>query len=149
MGFNEKGGVYEKIFADNVIMSADIKTKKLSYPSQVINRDRNTSFNKSLRENLVVFECVNRLLDKGYKPEDIWLEKPYRLGHLQKSGRADICVSHEGKTILIIECKTAGAEYENALKLLKTNGVNFFRIANKTKMQAGLSFTPPTLKTAK
>ena len=126
MGFNENGGVYEKIFADNVTMSADLKNKKLSYPAQVINRDSNTSFNKSLRESLVVFECVNRLLDKGYKPEDIWLEKPYKLGHTQKSGRADICVSHEGKTLLIIECKTAGAEYENALKLLKTDGGQLF-----------------------
>ena len=65
---------YEKIFADKVIMQADLKSKKLFYPAQIQNHDRNSSF-KDSNENLVVFECVNRLLDKGYKPQDIWLEK--------------------------------------------------------------------------
>ena len=111
MNFTARGNVYEKIFADNVTMCADLNARKLFYPTQLRGRDRNNFFDAEHKENLVVFECVNRLLDKGYRPEDIWLEKTWSLGHEQKSGRADICVSSDGKTLFIIECKTAGAEF--------------------------------------
>ena len=113
MNFTRHGNVYQKNFADNIIMRADIVAKKLFYPAQIKNHNRNNFFDESHRENFVVFECVNRLLDKGYKPEDIWLEKNWSLGHSQKSGRADICVSDNGKTIFIIECKTAGVKSDN------------------------------------
>ena len=65
MDFTERGNSFEKTFAEGVIMSANLKTRKLSYPPQIKNRDRNNFFDESHRENLVVFECVNRLLDKG------------------------------------------------------------------------------------
>ncbi len=58
----------------------------------------------------VVLECVNRLLEKGYKPENITLEKTYPSEH-GHSGRLDICVSHaDGSEYLLIECKTWGKE---------------------------------------
>ena len=119
-------GVYQKNFGENVLMSANLKTKKFSYPSQLKNRDRNNFFDSSHKENFVVFECVNRLLDKGYKPEDIMLEKAWHLGHSSKSGRADICVSHGDKTLFIIECKTAGAEFNRELENLKSDGGQLF-----------------------
>lgn len=126
MNFTEDGNIYKKIFADNVVMEADFNTKKLSYPAQIKGRDRNTDLNDSHRENLVVFECVNRLLDKGYKPEDIWLEKSWTLGHEQKSGRADICVSSGDKTLFIIECKTAGEEYNKERAKMQADGGQLF-----------------------
>ncbi len=126
MNFTERGNYFEKTFAEGVIMSANLKTRKLSYPAQIKNRDRNNSFDESHRENFVVFECVNRLLDKGYKPEDIWLEKNWQLGHTQKSGRADICVSLNGETIFIIECKTAGTEYNRELANMRHDGGQLF-----------------------
>ena len=127
MGFSEKkAGVYEKIFAENISMSANLKTKKFFYPAQIKNRDKNNFFDSSHRENFVVFECINRLLDKGYKPEDITLEKAWHLGHTSKSGRADICVSHGEKTLFIIECKTFGAEFEQEFKNLKFDGGQLF-----------------------
>lgn len=125
MNFVERGTFFEKIFADNVIMRADLLNKKLFYPAQIKNRERNSSF-KDSNENLVVFECVNRLLDKGYKPQDIWLEKNWSLGHSQKSGRADICVSDNDKTIFIIECKTAGAEFNRELNNMLADGGQLF-----------------------
>ena len=112
MNFTAHGNSFEKIFDRGVVMSADLAAKKLFYPAQIKNRDRNNFFDESHKENLVVFECVNRLLDKGYKPEDIWLEKNWPLGHTQKSGRADICVSSGSKTLFIVECKTAGEEFK-------------------------------------
>jgi hypothetical protein len=126
MNFTKCGDSFQKIFADNVVMEADLKTRKLFYPAQIKNHDRNNFFDGTHRENLVVFECVNRLLDKGYKPEDIWLEKSWTLGHEQKSGRADICVLSEDKTLFIIECKTAGAEYKNELANMQTDGGQLF-----------------------
>ena len=36
-------------------------------------------------ENFVVLECVHLLLQKGYKPQHIEIEKRWTLGHLQKS----------------------------------------------------------------
>lgn len=126
MGFTETGGVYEKTFAENVSMSANLKTKKFSYPAQIKNRDRNNFFDSSHKENFVVFECVNRLLDKGYKPEDIMLEKAWHLGHSAKSGRADICVSHNEQTLFIIECKTEGTEFNKEIENLNSDGGQLF-----------------------
>ena len=125
MNFIAQGNVYTKIFAENIIMKADLNSKRLFYPAQIKNHDRNSSF-KDSNENLVVFECINRLLDKGYKPQDIWLEKNWSLGHSQKSGRADICVSDNGKTIFIIECKTAGAEFNRELNNMLADGGQLF-----------------------
>ncbi len=72
-----------------------------------------TTCNFNHPENFVVLECVNRILEKGYRPEHIELERKWTLGHEQKSGKADICVlDKDGKSMLfIVECKTYGKEY--------------------------------------
>jgi type I restriction enzyme M protein len=57
-------------------------------------------------------ECVIRLLSKGYKPENIELEKTYKLGHKDK-GRLDVYIKKGKNAWALIECKTFGAEYEN------------------------------------
>jgi len=126
MGFTLRGDRYEKIFAEGVVMTADLKENKLSYPAQVKGRDRNTSCDKAHNENRVVFECVCRLLDKGYKPQDIELERAWQLGHSPKSGRADICVSQGGKVLFIVECKTAGAEFKHELEKMLADGGQLF-----------------------
>ena len=122
MNFKENSAeVYQNKFS----MSVDFKNKKLSYPENLkVNRDGIKNFSQN--ENFVVFECVHRLLQKGYKPEDIELEKLFKLGHTQKSGRADICVYKNKKVFFIIECKTYGAEFDNALKSLKKDGGQLF-----------------------
>ena len=82
-----------------------------------------TTTNFSEPENFVVLECVNRLLDKGYRPENIELERTWTLGHEQKSGRADICVSNQnGKMLFIVECKTFGVEYNKEMKNILSDG---------------------------
>ncbi|MGP1454470.1 MAG: N-6 DNA methylase [Treponema sp.] len=97
------------------------------YPSPVTINDR-TTCNFEHPENFVVFECVHRLLEKGYRPEHIELEKRWNLGHDSKGGKADICVyDADGQnTLFIIECKTAGQEYSKALKVLKEDGGQLF-----------------------
>lgn len=132
LGFEKKNNnIYSKSFPDFGLcsMSADFKNKQLSYPENLgfkIN-DR-TTCNFDHPENFVVFECVHRLLGKGYRPEHIELEKRWNLGHDAKGGKADICVyDKDGENmLLIIECKTAGAEHSKALKLLKEDGGQVF-----------------------
>ena len=87
-----------------------------------------TTANFSQPENAVVFECVCRLLEKGYKPKDIELEPEWKLGHTDKSGRADIWVRTTGKggkkdSLLIIECKTAGREFSSAWRDTLEDGI--------------------------
>ena len=73
-----------------------------------------TTSNFSQEETLVVLECVNRILEKGYEPQDLYLEKVYPSGH-GTSGRLDILVQKNGKAYLMIECKTWGKEFEKEI----------------------------------
>lgn len=128
LNFTQNNESYEKdffYFGMECKMRADFSERKLYYPSVIKGRERNDGFNAP--ENFVVFECVNRLLDKGYRPEHIELEKEWHLGHDPKSGRADICVSDEnGSMLFIIECKTWGKEFDKALNDTKNDGAQLF-----------------------
>lgn len=124
--FVKKGELYEKFFPHfDTAMSVDFSANKLYYPKAIKGGERNDNFSTS--ENFVVFECVNRLLEKGYRPEHIELEKQWNLGHDPKSGRADICMTDEnGLMLFIVECKTWGKEFEKALKDTKNDGAQLF-----------------------
>ena len=126
MGFTENGSLYEKQYpAFHCSMRVDFDACKLLYPSQIKGGDRNNGFDAP--ENFVVFECVDRLLSKGYRPEHIILEKPWHLGHAAKSGRADICVTDpSGVMLFIIECKTWGREFDKALNDTMSDGAQLF-----------------------
>lgn len=126
MGFSENDGYFEKEYlAFGCKMQVDFSAKKLMFPDVIKGRERNDGFNKN--ENFVVFECVNHLLDKGYRPEHIELEKEWHLGHEAKSGRADICVSDaDGSMLFIIECKTWGQKFDKAYKDTLSDGGQLF-----------------------
>lgn len=126
LGFADSGKQYEKKFPHFVTsMSVDFSKKKLYYPADIKGRERNDGFDAP--ENFVVFECVNRLLEKGYRPEHIELEKEWHLGHDAKSGRADICVTDsKGSMLFIVECKTWGREFDKALSNTKNDGAQLF-----------------------
>lgn len=107
------------------VLSVDFEKQKFDYDDAGIDIGGGTTVSfapdangKVQNENFVVFECVVRLLSKGYKACDIFLEKKHTLGHSQKSGRLDITVAKDGNAYLIIECKTAGTEYKKARKEL-------------------------------
>lgn len=128
MGFHgmKIGNFFKKDFgAFN--MSVDIDNKTLNYPQGVVLNDKTTS-NFSHDENFFVFECVNRLMEKGYLPETIELEPRWRLGHDSKSsGKPDILIKDKkGDNLIIIECKTAGKEYRKEKKNTETDGGQLF-----------------------
>lgn len=110
------------------IMAVDFDNKKLIYPEVkgLIVNDKTTS-NFEHPENFVVFECVCRLLEKGYRPEHIELERRWQLGRDGKSGKADILVTDErGTSLIIIECKTSGKEYNKEIKNTEEYGGQLF-----------------------
>lgn len=126
LGFSKSGEQYKKTFPHlEAFMSVDFSRRKLCYPVSIKGGERNDGFDAP--ENFVVFECVNRLLEKGYRPEHIELEKEWHLGHNAKSGRADICVTDtDGSMLFIIECKTWGKQYDKAMSDTKQDGAQLF-----------------------
>ena len=68
----------------------DLSKSTIDYgPKILIHHQGICTFQKP--EYLVQLECVIRLLTKGYKPENIELEKTYKLGHKDK-GRLDVYI---------------------------------------------------------
>jgi type I restriction enzyme M protein len=116
---NGEVNCYAKKYGVEVI-KVDIDNETITYPEAISVHDKATC-NLSKRENLVVLECVNRLLEKGYKSDGIELEKNWKLGH-QGKGRLDILVKHEKLPYLMIECKTWGKEYNGEIKKMYTDG---------------------------
>jgi type I restriction enzyme M protein len=115
---------YSNHYINNYIISIDFENQKIDYGSK-INCESKTTQNFSQEENWVVLECVNRLLEKGYNPSDLFLEKVYPTGH-GTSGRLDILVYKNKKAYLMIECKTFGKEFKKELDNLNKNGGQLF-----------------------
>ena len=124
---NQNKDFYTKKF-DFCSVSIDFENEQIQYPEDkgLIVNDKTTS-NFEHPENFVVLECVCRLLEKGYRPEHIELEPRWTLGHDAKGGKADILVKdNEGNSLLIIECKTAGAEFNKEKKNTEEDGGQLF-----------------------
>lgn len=111
LNFKQNGEIYTKTYANNAEIKVDFKNEKIIYPAELKKGDE-TTCNFLHPENFVVLECVNRLLEKGYKAINLELEPRWQLGRDAKSGKADILVKDENALpYLIIECKTAGSEF--------------------------------------
>ena len=132
LGFTQTSQKHSKTIGD-ATLTVDWEKGEISYPEAqglVIN-ERQTC-NLSSDENFVVLECVHRLLEKGYKPANIELEPKWKLGHGASGGRADILVKdNAGKPLLIIECKTAGSEFNRAWKKTLNDGDQLFSYAQQ------------------
>lgn len=130
LGFTNENNIYTKHFETvDCDLKADFAKQKLIYPTEKgLEVNDGTTSNFAHPENFVVFECVARLLQKGYRPEHIELEPRWSLGHGGKSGKADICVKNKDNSpyLCIIECKTAGAEYKKELSNMKLDGGQLF-----------------------
>lgn len=127
-------GIFHKKYTacDNYCLEVDFEKEIFIFGDKII-ADSKTTQNFSQSENWVILECVDRLLNQGYKPENITLEKTYPSGH-GTSGRLDILVTNEdGSAFLMIECKTWGAEFEKELKNLEKNGGQLFTYFQQDK----------------
>jgi len=138
LGFRLKENVVGVFFkkyrqVDDYCLEVDFEKQTINY-GEKIQSDSKTTQNFSQPENLVVLECVNRLLEKGYKPENIILEKTWGAGH-GTSGRLDICVTRDDSSeYLLIECKTYGKEFDKEFARMKKDGgqlFTYFKFSNK------------------
>lgn len=127
LGFVPKNGttgIYHKIYVDYAI-EIDFDKQSINYGSSIIAESKTTQ-NFSQPENFVILECVDRILTKGYNPQNIILEKTWPSGH-GTSGRLDICVNREdGTPYMLIECKTYGKEYNKELAKIHKDGGQLF-----------------------
>ena len=124
LGFKPKentSGIFYKKYK-NYAIEIDFENKQFNFGTK-IKAGRETTQNFSQPENWVILECVDRLLEKGYKPQNIILEKKYTVGHGASGGWLDILVTrNDGSAYLMIECKTWGKEFEKSLKKTEKDG---------------------------
>ena len=132
---NSVSTIYSKTFdKTGTTLSVDFTNKRLIYPNE-IEAERETTKNFHQPENFVVFECVASLLERGYYPEQIILEKGMPGGHGDTGGFCDIIVrDNNGDEYLLIECKTTeqseSDEFNKAWKLMLQNGGQLFNYYN-------------------
>lgn len=137
MGYLPEDGVdnifYKKYSQhNNYIVRVNFNTQKIEYREKAIKAEDGiqwgdlTTSNFENSENFVVLECVNRLLEKGYAPKNLYLEYKFPLGRNEK-GKLDILVfDKDGKAYLMIECKTWGTEFSKEEKKMLKNGGQLF-----------------------
>jgi len=124
---NGTSGIYHKTYVghNNYAIAIDFNKEHIEYGDKIIAESKTTQ-NFSKPENFVVLECVDRLLQKGYKPQNIVLEKTWPSGH-GTSGQLDICVNREeGTPYMLIECKTYGKEYNKESAKIHKDGGQIF-----------------------
>lgn len=137
LGFLPKentSGIFQKKYskANNYAIEIDFEKGIINFGNKVKGESKTTQ-NFSQAENWVVLECVDRLLEKGYQPQNITLEKTWKTGH-GTSGRLDVLVSKDdGSAYLMIECKNWGAEFEKEFKNLEKNGGQLFTYFQQDK----------------
>ena len=132
LGFSAEGNIFQKSIGE-AELKVDFKQQLIFYPKDKgLKVNRHDTCNFSQNENFVVFECVHRLLEKGYKPAHLELEPTWRIGHGASGGRADILVKDQQKnSLVIIECKTAGDEFEKAWDKIRQDGGQLFSYAHQ------------------
>lgn len=130
LGFDPKentSGIFCKKYSkcDDYCIEIDIEKGKFDFGNLILAESKTTQ-NFSQAENWVIVECVDRLLEKGYAPKNIKLEKTWATGH-GTSGRLDILVTREdGSAYLMIECKTYGSEFDKEYKRILKDGGQLF-----------------------
>jgi type I restriction enzyme M protein len=139
LGFNIKNdviNVYNKTYPNNknYTIEVDFIKNTVNFGSKIFFNDSDKNIqNITKPEDLVVLECVDRLLEKGYLPENIILEKRYPSGH-GTSGRVDILVTNENNSsYMMIECKTWGKEFDKEFANLNKNGGQLFTYFQQDK----------------
>lgn len=121
-----KSGEWAKIYPAfnhtiNITLAKAAADCRINYGTAIKdNAGRSTTQNLNQSETLVVLECIDRLLDLGYPPASLVLEKQFPLGHT--GGYLDVLVLRDSEAYLMVECKTWGAELEKERSKLFQDG---------------------------
>ncbi|WP_163533252.1 N-6 DNA methylase [Helicobacter suis] len=125
----------------------DTNFKEGEYPSEqkpskgfIIHRNTTTNFKSN--ENFVCLVAVDKLLEKGYKPEHIILEPSFKVGHNQQVYGDILVLDQEFKNLVLIENKTYGSEFSKEWNNMLKNGGQLFSYyaVNKTPYLCLLAF---------
>jgi len=130
----DKKDIYYKNYPkhNDYVLKVNLGQEKIEYGTKISLGDQTTS-NFENSENFVVLECVDRVLEKGYSPEKLSLEKKWPMGRKEK-GKLDILVmDKDAKAYLMIECKTWGEEYEKEKKKMQRDGGQLFSYFQQDK----------------
>lgn len=133
---NNSVNIYHKKYLNhndyNIVV--DLDKNSIDFGNSIFFNDSKNSVQKITKdEDLVVLECVDRLLTKGYSPQNIVLEKQWKTGH-GTSGRLDVLVTRdEGTAYMMIECKTWGKEFDKAFAKLNKDGGQLFTYFQQDK----------------
>lgn len=132
LGFSLKDGtsglIYTKQYANCNNYEITVNVDEEDYKKSEINFGKDIKYGRATtqdmhqKETFVVLECVDRLLNNGYSPKEIVLEKDYPSGRKEKGQFLDILVTKEGLPFYMIECKTYGDEYNKELRNLNNDG---------------------------
>lgn len=136
IGFKPEDGMnnifVKKYIQHNYVIRVNFNTSKIEYRENDVKTENGiqwgdlTTSNFENSENFVVLECVNRLLEKGYAPRNLYLEYKFPLGRKEK-GKLDILIfDNDGKAYLMIECKTWGTEFSKEEKKMLKDGGQLF-----------------------
>lgn len=127
--------LFHKVFDNGDYLKVDFEQQRLIYPENkglTINERQTCNF--AANENFVVFECVHKLLSQGYKASHIELEPKWKVGHGASGGRADVLIKdNDGKSYLIVECKTAGDEFNKAWNATGNRPTQIFSYAQQER----------------
>ena len=141
---NKNTEVWTCTFApSSSLISVNFDEGKITYPSDLkIHRETTTNFSQS--ENFVVLECVTRLLNLGYTPSQLELEKPTPKGHGESGGHCDIIIqNNEGEVFALVECKTMDStqsrdEFTKAWGYMEEDGGQLFNYFNTYRQATAL-----------
>ena len=136
LGFTQTDNIFIKKYPEfKTELKVDFEKEELIYPEKdgfTVKERQTCNFKQA--ENFVVFECVERLLSQKYNPKHIELEPKWQLGHGASGGRADILVKdNDDNALLIIECKTAGAEFSKAWNTTQVKPTQLFSYLQQVK----------------
>ena len=126
-------GIFQKKYGKYAI-EVDFEKNQFNFGGKIYFGDSKKTIQNIVKpEDWVVIECVDRLLEKGYQPQNITLEKTWKTGH-GTSGRLDVLVTRDnGSAYLMIECKTWGTEFDKEFKNLEKNGGQLFTYFQQDK----------------
>lgn len=129
-----KDGIYYKKYSDHddYTIKINFNYEKIEYGLKISLGDQTTS-NFENSENFVVLECVDKILQKGYSPDRLFLEYKWPMGRKEK-GKLDILIKDkDDHAYLMIECKTWGEEYDKEKKKMQRDGGQLFSYFQQDK----------------
>ena len=137
IGFKPQEGekdIYYKNYPehDDYMLKICFDKEKIKYGLKINLGDWTTS-NFENSENFVVLECIDKVLQKGYAPERLFLEYKWPMGKKEK-GKLDIFIrDKDDNAYLMIECKTWGEEYDKEKKKMQRDGGQLFSYFQQDK----------------